>query len=405
MGQHVKKSVSAEEATLSQDHWINKVPAIGAVVGILGIGAAAGLGLDADHRFFYSYLVAFLFFMSLTLGGLFFTLLHFLTRSGWGIVLRRMAENIASIMPLMAVLFIPVFLGMHDLFHWTHEDVIETDKIIAGKQPYLNPTFFTIRAVVFFLIWIGLALSFRKYSLTQDQNGDHGISRKLTARSAIGMALFALSLTYGAFDWAMSLDPHWFSTMFGVYFFAGCGLSIYATMALCTVFFPKWGVLGDNILTEEHRHATGKMTFGFTCFWAYVWFSQFFLIWYADIPEETAWFLHRSGPWFPISIGLFAFHFALPFVFLMARPMKRNPKTLAIAACWLLTMHYIDLYWVVMPTIDHHPHPSLVDLTAFLGVGGLWVAALAYRMKSNLLVPIKDPRLAESLAFEDKGGG
>jgi hypothetical protein len=405
MGHHSKKTVSAAEATLNPGHWLNKVPTIGAVVGIIGIGTAAGLGFDEQHRFFYSYLVAFLFFMSLTLGGLFFTLLHFLTRSGWGIVLRRLAENIASVMPLMAILFIPVFLGMHDLYHWSHVDVVAHDKVLSGKQAYLNPNFFTIRAALFFTIWIGLALMFRKASLAQDENGDHAISRKLMARSAIGMLLFALSLTYGAFDWAMSLDPHWYSTMFGVYFFAGCGVSIYATMSLFTIYLPKWGILGEDILTEEHRHAAGKMLFGFTCFWAYIWFSQFFLIWYADLPEETVWFLHRSGPWFPVSAGLFAFHFALPFVFLMARPMKRNKTTLAIAACWMLMMHYIDLYWVVMPTIDHQPHPSLVDLGAFLGVGGLWVAAVAYRAQRNLLVPINDPRLAESLAFEDKGGG
>jgi hypothetical protein len=405
MSLHVKKTVTRDEATLSPTHWINKVPAIGGAVGVIGLGVAAAIGLGDDHRFFHSYLVAFLFFMSITLGGLFFTLLHFVTRSGWGTVLRRLAENIMSAMPLMALLFIPVYLGMHDLYHWSHLDAVENDPILSGKASYLNPTFFTVRVFLFFGIWIGLARSFRQNSLAQDSSGDHAITRKLVARSAIGMLLFALSLTYGAFDWAMSLDPHWYSTMFGVYFFAGCGLSIFAVMSLLAIHLPRWGVLSERILTVEHRHATGKMMFGFLCFWAYVWFSQFFLIWYADLPEETLWFKHRGGPWYPVSLGLFVFHFALPFVFLLARPMKRHKTTLTIGALWMLVMHYIDMYWIVMPNFDHAPHPSLVDLGCFLGVGGLWVAFVANTSRKNLLVPIKDPRLPESLAFEDRGGG
>jgi hypothetical protein len=220
--------------------------------------------------------------------------------------------------------------------------------------------------------------------------------------SAPALAVFAVTLTGAAVDWVMSLDPHWYSTIFGVYFFAGCVLGNFAFLALLASALRNAGLLREFI-TIEHLHDLGKLLFGFTVFWAYIAFCQFFLIWYGNIPEETVWYIHRAeGSWKTASLVLGVGHFGLPFLYLIARKTKRRPALLVAGASWLLAMHFLDLYWLVMPILHAHgPAPSLLDLTTFLGVGGLFVAVIGLRLRRHAMVPLRDPKLARSLSFEN----
>ena len=379
-----------------------RLPVIGFVVGIAGLLFTWLTGQSDPAQALHSYLVAFLFFLSLALGGLFFVVLQFLVRAGWSVTVRRLAEHVMATLPLFAVLFVPIALGIHELYHWSHADAVAHDPILQHKAPYLDVGFFHIRALIYFIVWSGLAIYYWRQSRRQDQMGAVSITRSLQTLSPVAIILYALTQTFASFDWLMSLNPHWFSTIFGVYFFAGSVVGIFALLIILSLTLQSAGAL-ENLVTWEHYHDLGKLLFGFTVFWAYIGFSQFMLIWYAHIPEETEFFADRwNTDWRTVSIALAIGHFALPFFFLLLKSTKRRRATLIGIASWMLLMHFMDLYWLVMPTL-HHEGPSLhaLDFMALLGVGGLFVGTLTALMRKRPLVPVKDPRLAESLLFEN----
>ena len=393
-------SLPSREITLPAG-W-KSLPPIAGAIGVVSLGASFALGGHGEQLAF-SYLTGFVYWLTIALGGLFFVLLHYLARSGWSVVVRRLAEHVMGTLPLFAVLFIPVYFGMHSLFHWTHADAVAHDPLLQHKAAYLNEGFFLGRAVFYFIVWTGLAIFFWRQSASQDSGGEVATTKRLQTLSAPAMVLFGVTLTFAAFDWLMSLEPHWFSTIFGVYVFAGCVVSIFSLLILLVLQLKASGAM-TQVVTWEHFHDMGKMLFGFVVFWAYIGFSQFMLIWYANIPEETFWFeLRWADPgWRWASIFLAAGHFVVPFFFLISQPVKRNRVTLTIGALWMLAMHYVDIYWLVMPTLHHEAFKlSLLDLTCWLGVGGLFFAVLGYLMQRNALVPVRDPRLPESLAFEN----
>jgi hypothetical protein len=305
-------------------------------------------------------------------------------------------------LPLLAVLSLPLMFGLGELFPWFDVEAASHDKLLAGKAGFLNPEFFYIRSILYFASWALMAWWFRYRSLQQDIGNAVQATRTLQWVSAPAIAWFAITTTFFAFDWIMSLDPHWYSTIFGVYFFAGSMLAILAFLILMVLILQRLDLL-TNIISAEHFHDLGKLLFGFVVFWAYIAFSQYMLIWYANIPEETIWYAHRlEHGWGGISFLLAAGHFVLPFFFLLSRNAKRSRPILIGATCWLLAMHYVDLYWLVMPTMKPGGfHPHIVDLTAFLAIGGLFLAALMRLLIAPLLIPAKDPRLAESLSFEN----
>lgn len=377
-----------------------KLHIIGALVGIGAIAATFGLGASDMKQAYFSWLVAYAFFLSLALGGLFFTIVQFAARAGWSVVVRRFAETMMATLPVFALLFIPIAMGMHDLYHWTHTD--PNDKILVAKSAYLNEQFFFIRAGVYFVVWTVLSQYFYRKSVGQDRSGDHEVTRKLQIASGPSILFFALTLTFASFDWMMSLDPHWYSTMFGVYYFAGTAVTTFAFLAVIAVLTRSSGML-DGVLNTEHFHDLGKLTFAFTVFWTYIAFSQYFLIWYANIPEETIWFSHRwDNDWRGVTTLLVLGHFVVPFFFMLPRTIKRNRVTLLIGASLMLVMHYVDLYWLIMPNLHHEgPQLSLIDLTAFLGVGGVFLAVFGALLRRHALVPIKDPRLPESVSFQN----
>jgi hypothetical protein len=380
----------------------SKYPMVFGGVGLVALVIAYVLGGSDHHgeQFYFSYLTAYMYGLSIALGGLFFVIVQFLVRAGWSVVVRRVAENVMGTLPLFALLFIPVYLGLHHTHHhwWGHD--VSHDPILAGKTPYLNQPFFTVRAVFYLVVWSALSLTFWRWSTSQDKSGDHDLTRRLQWWSAPALILFAVTLTFAAVDWMKSMEPHWFSTMWGVYYFAGCVVSIFASLSLLVLWLQRDGFIKD-IINEEHRHDLGKLLFGFIVFWSYIAFSQFFLIWYANLPEETIWFEHRSTHgWENIAALLIVGHFFIPFFFLLPRAMKRNPVTLSLGALWVLFIHYMDLYFVVMPVL-HKKGPAFgaVDLLCLVGVLGLFLGAFAYVAGRSELVPVKDPRLPESLAF------
>jgi hypothetical protein len=396
--------------------------AIAAAAGVVGVGGMAagvilGACLDGWPQFFRSYLTSFAFLMSLTLGALFFVMLQHLTRAGWSVVLRRLAELIAANVSLMAVLFLPilasVLYGIGDLYHWVHAD--PHDALLAHKKAWLNPTFFTIRAVIDFAVWMFLARYMLRRSLAQDADGDVAHTLAMQRVSAPGMLLYAVTLTTASFDWLMSLDPHWYSTIFGVYFFSGGVVGFFSLLALATYVTQRLGRLTHSI-SVDHFHDTGKLVFAFVVFWSYIAFSQYMLQWYANMPEGTRWQLVRQQPpWLVLSLVLLFGHFLLPFVALISRIPKRRVHLLIIGAAWVLIMHWFDTLYVVGPdsygfieALESGRTPvlpgsplHLTDLALLGGMGGIYVWATLRRAARVALLPERDPRLAESLAFEN----
>jgi len=371
-------------------------------VGVIATGASLisfALGDAAREQFLFSYLVAYMFVLSLALGSMFFVLVLHLTRAGWGIVLRRLAENLMGTMPMMAVLFIPIAVGYHTLFHhWVEPD--PADHVLAAKSGYLSVEFFFIRAVAYFIVWIGIARYFRGRSIAQDQSGDPAITLRMARVAAPCMFLFAITLTLAAIDWMMTLDPHWFSTIFGVYYFAGCFMSAMCLIGLVSLWLRGKGHLA-NAITTEHYHDIAKLMFAFMVFWTYIAFSQYMLIWYGNIPEETMWYLHHlEGSWGTVGGILVVGHFFVPFAFLLSRHIKRRRMTLALGAVYLLVIQWIDMHWIIMPTLHQEAVAlSWVDFTTTIGVMSLMLWMFLGNVAKAPLVPERDPRLRESLKF------
>ncbi|MEE9391978.1 MAG: quinol:cytochrome C oxidoreductase [Planctomycetota bacterium] len=376
-----------------------------ALIGIVLVVVAVVLGLtteDGKRHLSFAWLVGATFVLSIGLGGMFFVLLQHLTRSGWSVVLRRIAENAMWTIPIAGLMFLPIVIptvfGYSGLFPWIDAAWAEADPVVSKKTGYLNMPFFVARYVFYFTVWIFMARYFRKASLTQDQTRDPAITTRLQSRAAPGMLVFALTATFASFDFIMSLEPHWFSTIFGVYFFAGCTLSIYSTMILAAFFLSKNPDFG-HLVTKEHYHDLGKWLFGFVFFWSYIAFSQFMLYWYANIPEETEWLVHRQNHgWGYWSLVLIFGHCLIPFGGLLSRHVKRNKKVLSCWAVWLLLMQMVDLFWLIRPLMNSHGvHFGLIDVAT---VFGLAFIGLAYGMQLTSKQPLiahGDPRLRESL--------
>ena len=373
-----------------------------ATIGIAGsLLLARGSEGGMDHLL-ETYLVSFAFFLSISLGALFFVLLQHCTRAGWSVVVRRVAEALAGNVWLMALLAIPVVLGMDHLYHWTDTAAAAHDPLLAGKLGFLNPSFFIVRLIAYFIIWGVMASFLHRTSIAQDKSGDPALTLRMERFSAPGMVLFALSLNFAAFDLLMSLDPHWFSTIFGVYYFAASVVAFLAVMPKILYGLQTRGIL-KNAITVEHYHDFGKLLFGFTVFWAYIAFSQYMLIWYGNLPEETEWFLKRqTGEWTTVSLILIFGHFVVPFLLLVSRFIKRRPLLLALTGGYVALMCWIDIYWLVIPEFSPGvARFGLLDFLCLLGMNGVFSAAVLFRLSRHSVVAEKDPRLEESLAFEN----
>ncbi len=383
--------------------------AVPLIIGALML-VVSGVGAASDPKqFYFSYLVGWAFCLTITLGSLFFVLVQHLTKARWSAVVRRVPEALIWAFPLLAVLGIPILLGMHDLYHWTHAELFDPespkyDALVAGKQAYLNTPFFIARVAFYFLAWT--LISYRLYSLSVRQDLAPTADMPMIFRkvSAIGLVLFALTISFAGFDLIMSVDPHWFSTIFGVYIFAGSFLSALAMMILVLSMLQRSGGMLKGVVTVEHFQDLGKFMFGFTVFWAYIAFSQYMLYWYGNIPEETIWYRHRlEHGWQYHSAVLLVMHFIIPFIVLLPRWTKRILPLLTFMAVYMLIMHWFDLHWLVMPVLDlqlnGHAGFHWLDFTTFIGLFAILFGTMMYRLSRHSLVPQNDPYLGQSLRF------
>jgi hypothetical protein len=370
-------------------------------VSVVGLGlSGAGIAMGGDiKRFAFVYLAAFAWGLTLALGGLFFVLVQHMTNAGWSVVVRRGAEQLMGTLPVFAFLFAPIVVFRESLYPWLGHEAHEP--AVMAKAGFLNFGFWIVRAVVYFGIWTVLSQRLLGLSTEQDKTRAPALTLKMVSTSAVGLPAFALTLTFAGFDWYMSLEPQWYSTMFGVYFFAGAVLSMFAFMNLLFTRMRASGLLKQ--VTNEHFHDLGKFMFAFTIFWAYIGFSQYMLYWYANIPEETLFFKHRQeNGWGWVSILLILGHFFFPFFLMLSVHAKRTDAVRTLGATWLLAMHFVDMYWLVVPNVAHHFHfEPLMDLGSWLFVGGAMFAVLFRRMLSSPIIPVGDPRLGRSLRFEN----
>ena len=375
------------------------------VLGLAGLAVGIGAGFaegDGLARFWHAWLLNVAYFASLALGALFFVLIQHTTRAGWSVAIRRVAEAVSNgIIVPVALFAIPLVLGLRSLYEWADPAKVAEDHLLHGKAAYLNVPFFLARSGAYFIAWGALAWWFWKRSTEQDATGDPRVTIEMERVAPAGLLAFGLTATFFAFDWLMALTPHWYSTIFGVYFFAGSVVGFFALNPLLALWLQRRGRLTRTV-SVEHLHDMGKLTFAFVIFWAYIGFSQFMLMWYANLPEETVWYRPRMAAWAPVSWMLLFGHFLAPFLFLMSRHMKRRTATLRIGAAWVLVMHWLDIAWLVMPKLSpDHVLLGLPEIALAIGMGGICFAALGRRLGRHALVPIRDPRLPESLRFEN----
>ncbi|MGP1308863.1 MAG: hypothetical protein ACTS27_01540 [Phycisphaerales bacterium] len=392
--------------------------ALGAlVIAIAAVTAFTGDKFAAKAAF-YAYHVGYTFACGIALGALGFVMALYLTNGGWGVTIRRQFENLCrpSTFLILAVLGLPMLFFGEYLFKWQDPAYTQGDVIYEHKAVFLNPLFFLIRYVVYFAVWIGLAHAMNKLSRDVDTDGDKWKFLKAQRISHWGMVLYALTVAFAGFDWLMSLDYHFFSTMWGVYFFAGNFLSAICLTTLILITLTSFRGRLHGVVTQEHFHDLGKLMFGFTVFWAYIAFSQYFLIWYANIPEETSWVAaRRTEGWMTVSTALVLGKFILPFLFLLPRPVRRKPGFLAFACLWLLGMHLLEMFWIVRPQLTepavegvaktfYYGGPlavTWIDFVAPFGPALLVLGWMIRQVASGPLIPLKDPRLPWSLSHKN----
>ena len=370
------------------------------ILGVVAFVALAlcGAGAAIDpQQLSYSWLFAFGFFFTLCTGCFFWTIVHYATDAEWSVVVRRQLENIAVLVGILAIFFIPIFLLRHHLYEWMN--------IPPGKEPnldskraYLNLSFFVVRALFFLGFFIIASLLLRRLSVRQDKDGNPAFTIRLRQVSFVSLPLFALCLTFGAYDWLLGLQYRWFSTMFGVYIFAGAAGASMSLLVLVITALRNAGYLKD-VVTMEHYHIMGKWMFAFCIFWAYIGFGQYMLIWYANMPEETQYFLVRNTEsWWFLSMLLVFGRFLGPFVILLLRSIKKHPRQLCYVAWWILFMQLIDIYVVVLPALHGTGiHVSIWDFAALIAIGSTLAFAYLRLVGKSSLFPVRDPRLIESL--------
>ncbi len=414
---------------------------VAVLAGGIGLGillVAAGMALYADgwRRLQLGYLVAFAFVLSLSLGSMFFVLLQHLTRAGWSVVVRRPAEIFSLNIVAVAVLALPIvwWVQQGELYPWagdtTHAPATGThaapastsghdahsilqalyahqsvDELTLSKAGWLNATSFLVRIAIYFLVWTSLAGFWFFRSRRQDLGDPQATqTRKMEWHAGITAIAFGLTLTFAAFDFLMSLDPHWYSTMFGVYFFAGCAVGGFSLNLLTVLLAARTGLFPD-VLSTEHRRDLGRFLFAFVFFWGYIAFSQYMLLWYANVPETTRWFAIRGASmaegygnsWGWLLTGLLFGHFVIPFLGIMSRHVKAHPRAMIFWTIWLLAMHYLDLYWLVMPELGPHLTMGPIEVGALSAVGCFWLLGASWFATRTSLVPVGDPRLIDSL--------
>lgn len=368
------------------------------IVGVIGlIIAAIGLFVDPP-QFFQSYLYAYIVLIGIPVGSLALLAIHNLSGGVWGIVARRYYEAGARTMWFLLVAFIPIIFGIHSLYEWSHLDVVAVDPLLQWKEGYLNDIFWIIRSLVILVIWVGFATILTRLSRDYETNLDPATALRGRRFSAAALVVLAVTLTFASVDWVMSLEPHWFSTMYGISFMVGALLIAHA-FALIGSTRNAAAPLISRFAQPVHYRDLGNLMLAFVLLWAYTGFSQLLLIWYGNLREDIPWYIKRAQEgWLIVGAGLLIFHFFVPFFALLNRPLKENPLTLGRIAAYLIVMRLIDIYWYVMPAF--HPtgfHLSWVTPAALLGLGGVWFSLYVRSLRDRSLVPVHEPYVQEAL--------
>ena len=373
--------------------WRTRFLAIGVVALAFSV---IGAFFNAD-QFYRSYIWSYMFFIGLGLGATALLMLQYLTGGAWGMVIRRQCEAASRTLPLLLLLFLPIVAGIKALYPWSHPEIVAHDAVLQHKQVYLNVPFFLVRAGVYFAGWILIAHLLYRWSGDQDR-GDTRAAGRLTAISGPGLIFYGFSVTFMAIDWVLSINPHWFSTIFGLLFVAGEGLSAVAFLICMLVIFSARQPMAD-VLTHRHLHDVGKLLLTFVMVWAYFSFSQLLVIWSGNLPDEITWYLNRfAGGWQYVGAALALLQFALPFALLLSRDLKRNFKLLRAVAIAVIAMRFVDLYWMVAPDFSKAKFTvSWMDFLLPIGLGGIWLAAFLWQLAQRPLMPLVDPNLEEAL--------
>ena len=382
--------------TFDQKH-VGGVKTVLLALGMAGLAGSALLGMRNHEQFAYSWLFAFTYFFTLCVGCLFWTLVHHATDAEWSVVVRRVLENVAALIPFVFLFFIPLIFFAPTLWKWWSIPV-GVDEILDQKRPFLTHVFFFARLAIYFIGLTSVALLLKRNSTRQDADGHPKYTIAMRKLAFIGIPVMGVSLTFGSVDWLMGLDYKWFSTMWGVYIFAGAAGSAMSLLVLLVTGLRMAGYL-RHVVSREHYHIMGKLMLAFCIFWAYIGFSQYMLIWYGNIPEETSYFLRRNvGSWNVLSLILVAGRFFLPFPFLLLQGTKKRPRYLCIVAGWIMLMQLLDIYIIVLPMLHQGGvafHP--LDLCALLAIGAPLSWLFLDRLSKHNLVPVRDPRIFESI--------
>lgn len=392
-GEHTTAAVR-----LAPDHVLNRVQRGALIAGVVSLGICAAGGLASPAQFFRSYLVAYMFFFGIGMGCMAILMIHHITGGAWGAVIRRLLESGTRTLPLMLLLFLPLVLGMHQLYEWTHADVVAHDAALQHKAVYLNIPFFLVRAAFYFVVWLLLMRYLNRWSLEQDATLDAAPAERMELLSRGGLLLIGLTMSFAAVDWLMSIEPHWFSTIYGILIMGGQVLSAMAfVIPLAAVLSAdEHGPLA-HVISKDQFHDLGKLLLAFVMLWTYFALSQFLIVWSANLPEEIPWYLKRlRGGWQWLGITVILCHFVLPFLLLLSRDIKRRAGTLALVALLVIVARFADLFWMVTPAF--YPAGITVhwmDPLTAVGVGGIWLWFFVWQLKGRSLVAIHDPSLPE----------
>jgi hypothetical protein len=382
----------------------------GLIVGLVG-AALLAVGYFTNHeQFFRSYLIGYLLWLSVACGSLALLVLHHMSRGAWGLVIRRIFEASVKTLPFLLVLAIPIYLGMNELYSWSRPGALD-DPILKKKAWYLTTNFFWLRMGVYFGLFMLMGFRLTVLSKKQDETADPKLFHRMQRIAAPGILLYAMLASFMGIDFLMTLDPHWFSSIYGLYFIISQALAALAFTVLVVFWLGKRAPM-DRIVEPRHLHDYGKLLLAFVMVWAYFSFSQFLIIWSGNLPEEVTFFLNRlQGGWQYVSLAVIMLHFVLPFLLLLSRDLKRSAHTLAPIAAWLLAMRWLDFYWQAAPAFtsaaaEHGGghggafHPSWQDLVAPIAIGGLWLFVFTRNLQARPLLPVNDPYLPEALNHE-----
>jgi hypothetical protein len=361
------------------------------IVGVAGL-ALCGLGWFVNpDQFYRSYLVGFLFWNGVALGCLAIAMLHQLSGGAWGVVIRRILESATRTFPVTLLLFLPLLFGIHSLYTWSNPAVVAADKVLQFKAAYLNVPFFVARAALYFAVWLTVAYFFNRWSLEQDRTGPEPWSARMQGLAGPALVLYGATVTFSSIDWVMSLEPHWYSTIYGILFIGGQGVSA-MSFAIAIIILVASRPPMSEAITGKHLRDLGTLLFAFIMLWAYFAFSQFLLIWSGNLPSEIPWYLERmQGGRMWVGLFLVLFHFALPFLLLLSREFKSNRKWMAMVVIWLIALRIVELHWI--SGVGLH----WLDVAAPVGLGGVWVAAFFWQLKKRPLLPLHDPELEGAL--------